>query len=105
MANIIKVTPEELQSTSSEFSSINSQIQNITSEMVSLINSLNGDVWSGEAQTAFLGKLTGLQNDMAKIHSMVNEHVNDLNEMAQTYLTAESANQEIASGLQTGILS
>lgn len=105
MADIIKVTPEELQSTSSEFASINSQVQNTTSEMVSLINSLNGEVWSGEAQSTFLGKLTGLQNDMTKIHSMINEHVNDLNEMAQTYLSAESANQDIASGLQTGILS
>ena len=41
--------------------------------------------------------------DMDKIYSMINEHVTDLNEIAQNFIAAETGNTSDASGLQTGL--
>ena len=101
--NIIKVTPEELQATAGEFQSLNSQVKATTDDMISQINNLK-PVWEGQAAEALYSKITGLQQDMDKIYRMINEHVNDLNEMAQIYITAEQQNEQTSSDLLSGIL-
>ena len=103
MEGILKVSPETLQSTAGEFQNINGQVKSTTDEMVNLIKNLKS-VWEGAASDAFIGKVTGLQNDMDKIYRMINEHVTDLNDMAQTYIDAENVNTEAGSSLSSGIL-
>ena len=104
MDGILKVTPEVLQNTASEFQTMNGQVKNTTGEMVNKINGLR-NTWQGAASDAFIAKVNGLQQDMDKIYSMINEHVTDLNDMAQTYINAENTNESAGSGLQAGILS
>lgn len=103
MDGILKVTPETLKSTAGEFQSTNGQIKSTTDEMVNLINGLKS-IWEGTAAEAFTAKVSGLQQDMNKIYSMINEHVKDLTEMADTYIRAENANAQTGSALQAGIL-
>lgn len=103
MDGILKVTPEVLKSTASEFQSTNGQIKATTDEMVNLISGLKS-VWEGSAADAFTAKVSGLQRDMNKIYSMVNEHVRDLTDMAENYIRAEDANAQTSSALQAGIL-
>ena len=59
---------------------------------------------SSEAASSYVNKFNELSDDIAKIHSMINEHVNDLNEMARVFQDAERKNQEIASALSGNVL-
>ena len=105
MNGTIKVNTSKLTSTASSFSSIGSQIKNTTSQMVSIASALSGEVWSGDAATAYTSKLKGLQADIKKIISMVNEHATDLQQMAQEFEKAESSNASTASALASNVIS
>ena len=99
MANIIKVETAKLRSAASQFSSTSSQVKNATNAMTQAINQLSGAVWSGDAATAYVSKFNGLNDEIAKIDKMVQEHVQDLNDMAAEYDRAESENRQTASSL------
>lgn len=103
MEGILKVTPEKLRSASGEFSGTNNTIKSITDDMMSLINSLKGS-WQGEASEAFSAKFGQLQDDMEKMHRMINEHVTDLQDMATEYEKAENANMETSNALAGDVI-
>ena len=104
MDGIIKVDPQQLISTADEFNTTGGQVKSLTDNMVSIIDSMKS-VWEGEAATAYNTKFHQLQDDMDKMYRMINEHVKDLNEMAQQYITAENANIDMGSSLQGDIIS
>lgn len=104
MANIIKVSPEKLNSTAGEIKNIQGSVLNITNEMTSLVQGMSSD-WTGDASTAYIQKFSGLQDDMARISSMLNEHVTDLQNMSSTYAQAESAATSIGGGLASDVIS
>lgn len=103
MEGILKVTPEKLIQTSSEFASTGGQMKNLTGEMMSLVQSLKG-IWQGEASAAYGGKFNSLQTDMDKLYRMVQEHVSDLQEMAAHYQKAELGNADQSSGLNVNVV-
>ena len=105
MANYLKVTPERLNAVSAELEGENNTMKGHTDRMVSLVAEIAGDIWSGDAATAYKTKFAGLQDDIAALYRMVNEHVTDLQEMAANYTEAETANQEVAGGLSSDIIS
>ena len=51
MADIIKVSPEKLRATASEFDSLGGNVRNLTSQMMTTVTGL-GAQWQGEAATA-----------------------------------------------------
>lgn len=104
MEGIIKVTPEKLISTAEEFNNVNSQVRNLTQQMIQTVDSLKS-AWEGEAATAYNTKFHQLDDDMERMHSMINEHVTDLKEMARQYQTAEQANAEIGNSLAGDVIS
>lgn len=104
MAGILRVTPEKLQSTAASFESTGSSIMNLTQQMTSIVTSLSGQVWSGEAATSYVNKFNGLQDDMERIHKMVQEHSKDLQEVAQQFITAENANKDLANSLSSDVI-
>ncbi len=104
MDGIIKVDPQKLISTADEFNGTGNQVKSLTDNMVSIIDSLRS-VWEGEAATTYNTKFHQLQDDMDKMYRMIQEHVKDLNEMAQQYITAENANIEIGSSLAGDVIS
>lgn len=91
MKGSLKVSPEQLISASGDFSSKASNIRTLTNEMTSKVTSLTS-TWEGEAATAYTAKFNGLKDDIEKIVAMVQEHAKDLNEMAESYRSAESKN-------------
>ena len=103
MEGILKVTPEHLLQTSGEFNSIGGQIRSLSEEMLSLIRGLSA-VWEGEAAAAYGSKFDALSPDMDRLYRMVQEHVQDLQEMAGEYQKAESGSLEQGSGLESGII-
>lgn len=103
MEGILNVTPEKLISTAQEFSASGQTVSSLTQQMTTLVKGLSSS-WQGEASTAYVNKFNQLQDDIEKFNRMIQEHVNDLTEMARVYQEAESANVEVASRLPTDAL-
>lgn len=103
MTGNLLVTPEKLIASAGEFSTMASNVKSLTDNMMSTINALNS-TWAGEAHTAYASKFTSLEDDMNKIFRMITEHSNDLQEMAQNYITAESTNVDSGSSLPADVI-
>ncbi len=101
--SVLKVTPEKLVAAANEFSSVGRTVKALTKEMGDIVNGLKS-VWMGEAATGYGTKFSGLNDDMEKMHHMIEEHVRDLNEMAREYQTAEDASREQSASLKTDIM-
>ena len=80
------------------------QVKGLTEQMVSIIDSLKS-VWEGEAATTYNTKFHQLQDDMDKMYRMIQEHVKDLNEMAQQYISAENSNIDTGNALADNVIS
>lgn len=104
MTGTLKVTPEKLESTATEFGSQESKIVNLTSQMMSIVQGMTS-IWSGEAQQSYLTRFNALDEDMNQIKNKIEEHVTDLKEMASIYRTAETTNTENVSALATDFIS
>lgn len=104
MEGQLLVTPEDLIRSASEFSTDGSNVKSITQEMMSIVTSLTSS-YEGDAATAFLTKFKALEEDMNQIDAKIQEHVTDLNEMAQNYQNTENTLTEQNSALQSDYIS
>jgi WXG100 family type VII secretion target len=103
MEGILKVTPEKLISTSSEFSQKGTAVSNLTTEMTSLVTGLSS-VWLGDAASAYTQKFKGLDSDIQKLNKMIQEHSKDLSEMAKVYTQAEKASVDEINTLSSSVI-
>ena len=103
MEGIIKVSPQLLNSTASEFGNQGNQISNITTEMMSLITGM-ASTWEGDAATAYITKFRGLEDDIQRMVRMVQEHSSDLQEMSQIYAQADAENAQEANSLSSDVI-
>ena len=104
MEGILKVDPQKLISTANEFNATGATVRGLTEQMISIIDSLRS-VWEGDAATTYNTKFHQLDDDMQKMHRMIEEHVKDLNEMATQYINAENANIDTGSALAGDVIS
>ncbi len=104
MTGTIMVSPDRLISASQEFSTQGSTMAAITSEMLNIVASLSS-VWEGDAGTTYMARFRSLESDIQTLNRMVQEHVNDLQQMANIYTTAEQQNADDAAALVSGIIS
>ena len=104
MEGILKVDPQKLIGTADEFNTTGGQVKSLTDQMITIIDSLKS-IWEGEASTTYNTKFHALQEDMDQMYRMIQEHVKDLNEMAQQYITAENANIDTGSSLVDNVIS
>ncbi len=103
MQGTLLVTPEQLRSTANSFSSNMSSVQRATNQMLDLV-SQSSRYWEGEASASYRNKFNQLRDDIDKIHRMIREHVDDLNEMARVYQAAEDANKATSSRLSGDVI-
>lgn len=103
MEGILKVSPEQLRSTASEFSSQGQQISSCTSEMMNIVTGLSS-AWEGAASQAYVNKFRALDDDIQRLNRMIQEHVQDLNDMAQAYEQAEQQATDAASTLTSDVI-
>ena len=103
MEAILKVTPQQLISTADEFSTIGKQVRELTTAMMEKMTNLAGIYESDEA-SAYIAKANGLQDDIAKLNAMIQEHVSDLNEMAQRYIEASGTANDLISTLSSDVI-
>lgn len=103
MEGFLKVDPQKLISTADEFNTTGGQVKGLTDQMITIIDSLKS-AWEGEAATTYNTRFHALQDDMDKMYRMIQEHVKDLNEMAQQYMSAENANIDTGSSLADDVI-
>lgn len=104
ISGTLRVDPDKLISAADAFKSQGNTIQNLTQQMLQTVTSLNGS-WEGEAQNSYFTRFKALEGDMNQIQQKINEHVSDLQEMAQIYKGTESGNAGNISGLATDYIS
>lgn len=102
MSAVLKVTPEKLNQAATEFANSGKNISSMTSEMMSIVDSLKS-IWQGSAATEYSGRFNGLKDDIDRINRMIEEHVNDLNQMALEYQNAEDQSVEESAKLLSDI--
>lgn len=105
MNGTLKVDPNKLKNAATSFSETGRNIQRLTTNMTQTVNQMTGNVWSGDAAQAYRKKFDNLQDDINRMIRMVNEHVNDLKEMAAQYAGAETQNQNLANSLNDNVIS
>lgn len=103
MDGLLRVTPEQLITTSNEFANKASTVGSLTTEMMNLITGLSSG-WEGEGATAYITKFKGLDDDIQKLTRMIQEHSSDLNEMAEAYKKAEGQVVELAQSLSSDVI-
>lgn len=89
MEATLLVTPEQLQSTASNFSAKATQVKALHDSMIQKVNNLASS-WTGTASEAYTTKFNALQSSMDTIYRMIQEHVSDLNAIAEQYTSAET---------------
>ncbi|WP_432627717.1 WXG100 family type VII secretion target [Brotaphodocola sp.] len=103
MEGTLLVTPSALITTSGEFQNCMNQVQTLTGNMMELVNG-TASYWKGDAADAYRNKFHQLQDDIEKIHKMIQEHVDDLMDMARVYQDAENKSQQISASLSGSVL-
>ena len=103
MEGIIKVSSEKLSSAAGEFGTQGNTVRTITDNMLNLASGLIS-VWEGEAAQTYMRKFNELEDDMQRIFRMIQEHSEDLKEMAANYQNADRQNEEAAAALGTDII-
>lgn len=88
MEGTLKVTPAELQKTAASFGNRGNVIASTTESMMNLVNNLT-TMWEGDASDAYIKTFRGLQDDMQRINSKIQEHSSDLYEIANNFIKAE----------------
>ncbi len=105
MTGTLKVDPAKLKSAASSFESTGRQIQRLTASMTQSVNQMTGNVWSGDAASAYKKKFDSLQDDINRMIRMINEHVADLKQMASEYEKSETQNQNLVNSLKSDVIS
>lgn len=103
MEGILKVTPEKLVQVSGEFATLGNQMKGLTGEMLSLVKGM-GSSWQGEAAAVYGSRFDSLTPDMEKLYRMIQEHAQDLQEMARQYQNAESGNMDKGNSMRSSII-
>ncbi|WP_408070260.1 WXG100 family type VII secretion target [Butyrivibrio sp. JL13D10] len=105
MANVIRVTPEELKAAAGRMETHADIMEQKTNAMIEIIDTLTGRIWSGEAQKEYVSRFDTLELDITRLHKLVEDHVDHLNTIANEYQSAESSNMDVATSLTSDIIS
>jgi WXG100 family type VII secretion target len=104
MANVIRVTPEELKSAAGRLDAKGTEVKTLTQSMTQTVNALTGRIWSGEAQNTYVSRFKGLEEDILQLSKLISDHVAHLNTIASEYQTTETRNQEQSASLSSKVI-
>ncbi len=97
------VTPDQLTSMSGSFGQAASNVSNTTNNMLNLVHNL-GSSWRGDASATYMRKFNALSDDMTRMYKMMQEHSQDLQQMAKNYKQAEDTNNSTANTLREDVV-
>lgn len=103
--NKIKVTPERLLATSELMEKKSREVKQTAADMISLVTGISRNIWSGEAQSSYIGKFRGLESDAERMHRMIEKQARHLASIAREYKQTEQKSQQAAAALKNNVLS
>ena len=90
MADVLKVTPEELQATASQFKSYQSNLQTAYLSMSDAVRSLD-TTWNGEASEQFKTQFDSMYKNLSQTEQKMADAIDELLKAHDIYQEAEDA--------------
>lgn len=101
--NILRTSPEQLKSDASRLELQGDNLAAKVEQMISVVDSIGGAGWSGDAATAFKTVFAELQDDATRMREFLSNVHDQLNAIADQYIQAEEQNSQAAHALPTDI--
>lgn len=96
------VTPEEMISTAQECETVGTNISNTMTQIKSVVDGLRS-VHEGDSATAYNMQFHKLDGDVETMNQRIHKHVDELQEIANLFLTEEKRNVDETAGLPKGV--
>ena len=97
----LKVTPEALTQKAAEITTQRTNISAFMSQIQQIVQTLQNEIWSGEAATDFHTHFSTLYQNVDHMIISIQGYIDDLIQSANIYIQAENASKSVADGLQT----
>ena len=101
--NNLRTSPEELRARAAQISRLSSEMKGTGEMMFSIVETINGVVWSGKAQQVYVSRFEELRESATAVHARIEEMVNDLRQIASEYEHSEQERTALIQSLQNVI--
>ena len=90
MANILKVTPEEVSEKAKAISTVKESMESLLNDLNSRIGGMVQSDWIGNAGSAYENQFLVLYNQIIKSLDVIQQHANNLSQAAARYQDSEN---------------
>ena len=101
MADVLKVTPEELQSTANQFKTYQGNLQTAYLQMSDAVRSLD-TTWNGEASEQFKTQFDAMYKNLSQTEQKMGDAIDELLKAHDIYQEAENAIKGQVDALEEG---
>lgn len=101
--NILRTSTDQLRSNASRLQLQGDNLAAKVEQMISVVDSIGGAGWSGDAATAYKGQFSELQDDAGRMREFLDGIHEQLEQIAKMYDDAEDAGIQAAQKLPTDI--
>ena len=101
MADVLKVTPEELQSTANQFKNYQNELKIAYLTMSNSVRTLDG-TWNGEASEQFKSQFESMYKNLEQTEQKMTDAIDELLKAHDIYQEAENAIKGQVDALDTG---
>lgn len=99
--NNLRISSAELRDKAAQILTISSEMKVTEGKMFSIAETINGAVWSGEAQTMYVSRFEELKESIPAVHTRIDEIVADMNQIATEYEKADEITADLVQSLTT----
>ena len=89
MADVLKVTPEELRNTASQFKTYQGNMQTAYLQMSDAVRTLDG-TWNGDASEQFKAQFDSMYNNLKQTEDKMADAIDELMKAFDIYTEAEN---------------
>ena len=101
MAGVLKVTPEELRNTASQFKTYQGNMQTAYLQMSDAVRTLDG-TWNGDASEQFKAQFDSMYKNLEQTEQKMADAVDELTKAAGVYEEVENSIKGMADALEVG---
>lgn len=101
MADIIKVSSEEMRAAVSAFKNCQQELENAYLNMSNAVRVVDG-TWNGEASEAFKSQFDAMYKNIEQTEAKVQDAIDEVSKAAEIYDEAEQALENTFSALDVG---
>ncbi len=102
MEGSIRVAPQVLTETTTQFESLMKEAESLREEMNSSITGMSS-VWEGETFDTYKTQFGKLSSSISEKHAAITKYLSQVRDIANEYMTADSNTQAEADSLPTAL--